>query len=72
MVMRIAKRPRGDRNGCSLGVFGDVLAIGNAQGEVSHEFLGWLTMRFKEAEKLDVVVRPRPAAPAGFSSTVGC
>ena len=49
----IAKRPRGDQNGRALAVFGTILAIGNAQGKVSHEFLGWATMKFRSYGELD-------------------
>ena len=49
----IAKRPRGDQNGRALAVFGTILAIGNAQGKVSHEFLGWHRMKFRSYGELD-------------------
>ena len=49
----IAKRPRRDQNGRALAVFGTILAIGNAQGKVSHEFLGWATMKFRSYGELD-------------------
>ena len=48
----IAKRPRGDQSRV-LAVFGTILAIGNAQGKVSHEFLGWGRMKFRSYGELD-------------------
>ena len=43
----------GDQNGRALAVFGTILAIGNAQGKVSHEFLGWGVTIFRSYGELD-------------------
>ena len=55
-------------------MFGTILAIGNAQGKVSHEFLGWATMKFRSYTELDcggsckVAQAEAGQAPAGQSS----
>ena len=53
MMMMIAKRPRGDQNGRALAVFGTILAIGNAQWKVSHEFFRDGTTKFRSYGELD-------------------
>ena len=49
----IAKRPRGNQKGRALAVFGTILAIGNAQWKVSHEFFRRHTMKFRSYGELD-------------------
>ena len=49
----IAKRPRGDQKGRALAVFGTILAIGNAQWKVSHEFFGADTTKSRSYGELD-------------------
>ena len=43
----------GDQNGRALAVFGTILAIGNAQGKVSHEFFR-SPMKFRSYGELDL------------------